>query len=130
MIRPGIVSDAVVDGLVGVPGAFGAELPDGPAGAVLGVEVGDEAVEGVAVGELGVGLGGARAGCELGLSAGVRGREEEGGVRRDDVGSYVAQVEAGFVVFGARAGDDLAQEGGHCFGGGGRSCAAGCGWAS
>lgn len=40
-----------------------------------------------------------------------------GGVRCDDVGGYVAQVEAGFVVFGAWAGDDLAQEGGHCFGG-------------
>lgn len=79
MIRPGVVSDAVVDGLVGVPGAFGAELPDGPAGVVLVVEVGDEAVEGVAVGELGVGLGGAGAGSESELSAGVRGREAGGG---------------------------------------------------
>lgn len=79
MIRPGVVSDAVIDGLVGVPGAFGAELPDGPAGAVLGVEVGDEAVEGVAVGELGVGLGGAGAGawvCQLG--SGETGGKEEG----------------------------------------------------
>lgn len=74
MIRPGVVPDAVVDGLVGVPGAFGAELPDGPAGAVLGVEVGDEAVEGVTVGELGVGLGGAGAGWESGLLVGVRRR--------------------------------------------------------
>lgn len=81
MIRPGVVSDAVVDGLVGVPGAFGAELPDGPAGAVLVVEVGDEAVEGVAVGELGVGLGGAGAGSESELSAGVRGREAGEGSR-------------------------------------------------
>lgn len=59
MVWPGEVADTVVDGIVGVSGAFGAELPNRPAFAVLGVEEGDETVEGVAVGELGVGLGGA-----------------------------------------------------------------------
>jgi hypothetical protein len=61
MVGPRIVADAAIHGLVRVAGALGAELPDGPAVGVFGVEEGDEAVQGVAVGELGVGLGGAGA---------------------------------------------------------------------
>lgn len=62
MVRPGVVPDAVVHCLVRVAGPLGAELPYRPAVAVAGVEEGHQPVEGVAVGSLGVGLGGAGAG--------------------------------------------------------------------
>lgn len=57
VIGEGIVSDTVVDGFIGISRAFGAEFPYRPVLAVAGVEEGDEVVEGVAVGSLGVGLG-------------------------------------------------------------------------
>lgn len=76
VVGPGVVADAAVDGVVGVSGALGAELPDGPVVAVLGVEEGDELVEGVSVRPLGVRLG--RAG-PVGARRGV-----SGGVDRDD----------------------------------------------
>jgi hypothetical protein len=66
VVRPGVVADAAVDGLVRVARPLGAEFPDGPPVAVAGVEEGHEAVERVAVGTLRVGLGGARSVC-LGL---------------------------------------------------------------
>lgn len=61
VVGPGVVADAAVDGVVRVAGSLGAEFPDGPAVAVLGVEEGDEPVERVAVRALRVGLRGARA---------------------------------------------------------------------
>lgn len=45
VIRPWVMPDASVDGVVWVACALGAELPDGPVFAVLFVEEGDEAVE-------------------------------------------------------------------------------------
>lgn len=60
VVGPGEVRDAVVDGGVGVAGAFGAELPDRPVGAVGGIEEGDERGERIAVNEGGVGGAGAR----------------------------------------------------------------------
>jgi hypothetical protein len=51
------MSDAVIHSFVRISGAFGAEFPYRPVLAVAGVEEGDQAVEGVAVGSLGVGLG-------------------------------------------------------------------------
>jgi len=63
VVRPGVVSDAVIDGFVGVAGALGAEFPYGPAISVFGVEEGDETVERIAIGSLGVGLGGTRTAC-------------------------------------------------------------------
>ena len=65
-----------IDFFVRVPGAFGAELPDGPLGAVFEVEEFDEVFEGVAVGDLRVGGAGAGGG--------------------DDGVGDVAEVEAGF----------------------------------
>lgn len=61
MIGPGIVPYPSIDSLVRVSGAFGPELPDGPIISMFGVEKGNEAVEGVSIGSLGVGL--ARAGA-------------------------------------------------------------------
>ena len=88
MVGPGVVPDAVVDRLVRVPRPFGAELPYRPLVAVTGVEEGDEAVEGVAVGALGVGLAGAGAGME-GVSG--RWRKRTGGDGgRDKGGTNVA----------------------------------------
>lgn len=55
-----IVVDAVVHLAVGVSGAFGAELPDGPVGAMFAVEPVYERVERVAVRALGVCAAGAR----------------------------------------------------------------------
>lgn len=45
---------ATVDGVIGVPASFGAELPDGPFFIMFRVEELDELIEGVAVSELGV----------------------------------------------------------------------------
>jgi hypothetical protein len=61
MVGERVVPNPAMDGLVRVARAFGAELPYRPAVAVAGVEVGDELVEGVAVGALRVGLRGAGA---------------------------------------------------------------------
>lgn len=54
MIRPGVVTDATVDCLIRVSRPFGAELPYCPVVWMFGIEKGDEAVEGVAVGSLGI----------------------------------------------------------------------------
>lgn len=56
MIRPRVMSHAVVHELIRIAGALGAKLPDGPIGAMLGVEEGYEMVERIAVGALRVGL--------------------------------------------------------------------------
>jgi hypothetical protein len=56
MVRPWVVTNAIVHRLVGIPGTLGAELPDSPAIAMLGIEKGNEAIERVAVGALWVGL--------------------------------------------------------------------------
>ncbi len=77
-----------------IPRPLGTELPDLPLDAVFVVKEFDELVERVAVCTLRVG------------AAGTGGRYEEG--------CDVAEVEAGFWVSGARACDDLAEEGGHC----------------
>lgn len=79
MVGPWVVADAVVDGIVGVAGALGAELPDGPVFSVFLVEEVDEAVERVAVCELRVCLRRARAvrGARL-----VLGHRETGRRRR------------------------------------------------
>jgi hypothetical protein len=37
VVGPGVVAHAVVHGLIGVAGAFGTELPDGPVGAMPGI---------------------------------------------------------------------------------------------
>lgn len=50
MVGPWEMMDAAIDLRVRVPGALGAELPDGPAGTVLGVEEPNEGISGVAVG--------------------------------------------------------------------------------
>lgn len=91
MVRPRIMPYSSMHVLVWVTRALGAELPDGPVLAMLLVEEGDELVEGCAVVAFGVG------------AAGPRGRDYAVG--------YVAEVEAGFWVASARAGDDLAEEG-------------------
>lgn len=62
MVGPGVMADAIVDGIVGVAGALGAEFPDGPVFSMFLVEEGDEAVERVAVRALRVCL--RRAGAE------------------------------------------------------------------
>lgn len=56
MVRPRVVSDSIIDRFVRVPGTLRAKLPDGPAITVLVVEEGDQAIERVTVGSLGVGL--------------------------------------------------------------------------
>lgn len=44
VVWPGVVSDAVVDHVIRVSGAFGAEFPDCPVLAVVFVQEGDELV--------------------------------------------------------------------------------------
>jgi len=61
MVRPRVVPDAVVDGLIRVSGALGAKLPYGPIVAVLVVEEADEPVERIPIRALGVRLRWARA---------------------------------------------------------------------
>lgn len=60
MIRPRVVSDAIVDGIIRVAGAFCSELPYCPVFAVFGIEKRDELVEWIPVGELWVLLRGPR----------------------------------------------------------------------
>ena len=50
------MSYSVVDGAVGVSGSLGAELPYGPAVAMVRVEKSDESVERVAIGPFRIGL--------------------------------------------------------------------------
>jgi hypothetical protein len=54
VIGPGIVPYTSIDSLIRVAGAFCPELPDGPIVSMFGVEKGNEAVKGVAVGSLGI----------------------------------------------------------------------------
>jgi hypothetical protein len=61
MIRPGVVPDATIYCLVRIAGALGAEFPYRPVISVFCVEEGYESIKGVAVGTLGICLGGARA---------------------------------------------------------------------
>jgi hypothetical protein len=56
VIRPRVMSDAIIHGIIRIPGTFSAKLPYRPVLAVFRVEEGDELVEGVSIGELGVGL--------------------------------------------------------------------------
>lgn len=58
MIGPGVVTYPVVNGIVGIPGPFGPKLPYGPVIAVFGIEEGDKFIEGVAVSQPGISLGG------------------------------------------------------------------------
>jgi len=58
MVGEGIVVDTVVHLRVWVARPFGAELPDGPVIAVLGVEKLDERIQRIAVGALRVGSAG------------------------------------------------------------------------
>jgi len=83
-----------VDLTIRVPRPLGPELPNVPILPMLLVQEPHELVERVTIGALGIG------------PARPRGRDYEG--------RYVAQVEVGFGVFSARAGDELAEEGGHC----------------
>ena len=72
MIRPGVVPYAAIDGLVGISRPFGAELPYRPVIWVFSVKEGDEAVERVTIGSLGVCLARSRAGrrwCAVSLRA-------------------------------------------------------------
>lgn len=105
MIRPRIMPNAVIHQVVWVSRALGAELPDGPVFAMLGVEEGDEVVERVAVSALRVGL------------RGPRGGDEEG---RD-----VGEIEVCFGVPGAGARDDLAEDGSHGLDGSTIACVRG-----
>lgn len=75
---------------VRVASPFCSEFPDGPLGAVLGVEPFDEVFERCAVGDLRVCCAWARGG--------------------DYVVGYVAEVYSCFGVLGARTCDDLAEE--------------------
>lgn len=123
MIRPGVVPYATVDGLVRVSCPFGAELPYRPVIRVFGVEEGDEAVQWVAVGSLGVCLAWSRAGrkrCTVSLRVvRLQGQcvEAEGergwNSRYNDVVGHVAKVQSRLGVFGSRACDDLPQQGRH-----------------
>lgn len=61
MVGPWVVSYAAVHSLIRVASAFCAEFPYGPVVSVFGIEEGDQAIEGVAVGSLGIGLAGAGA---------------------------------------------------------------------
>lgn len=56
MIRPRVMPDTIIDGIIRIPGAFSAKLPYRPVFAVFRVEEGDELVKGISIGELGVGL--------------------------------------------------------------------------
>lgn len=94
MIRPGVVSDAVVYELVGIARSLGPELPYSPVLAMLGVEEIDETIERVAICALRVGLRGARARS----SVLVRYISGTGGgvycIRCDYVVGHIAQVQA------------------------------------
>lgn len=58
MIRPGIMSDSVIDELIGVTCAFAAKLPYCPILRMLRVEECNEAIERIAIGSLGIRLRG------------------------------------------------------------------------
>lgn len=80
---------------------------------MLGVEEGYEAVEGVAVGSLGVGLAGAGAVGE-GVSMGCNQVSRRAGDSRyDDVVRHVAEIQPRLGVLSSWAGDYLAQKGSH-----------------
>lgn len=93
VIWPGVVADPPVDIGVEVSSPFRAELPYEPVISMAGVEEGDERFQRVAVGNLRVG------------GAWPGGGDEEVG--------HVTEVEVGVRVASARAGHDLAKEGGH-----------------
>lgn len=61
MVRPWVVPYSAVDCFIGIASAFCTKLPYGPIVLVLGIEKGNEAVEGVAVGSLRISLAGAGA---------------------------------------------------------------------
>lgn len=116
---------AAVDCLVRVSRPLGTELPYRPVVRMFSVEEGDEAVERVAVGSLGICLAWSRAGREHALSVcvhllirlqgqSVDGQEERGwNSRYNDVVGHVAKVQSRLGVFGSRACDDLPQQRGH-----------------
>lgn len=58
MVGPWVVSYPAIDSFIGVARSFSAELPNGPVIAMFCVEEGDQAVEWVAVGSLGICLTG------------------------------------------------------------------------
>lgn len=98
MIRPGVVPYATVDSLVRVSCPFGAELPYRPVIRVFGVEEGDEAVERVAVGSLGVCLARSRAGrkrCTVSLRAScMAARAGCQRIGRIDAGTHVTMMSS------------------------------------
>lgn len=56
VVGPWVMSYAPIDSLIWVPSALCAEFPYSPVVAMFGVEESDEAVKGIAVGSLRIGL--------------------------------------------------------------------------
>lgn len=88
MIWPRVMSNSVIDELVGVASAFGAKLPYGPILSMLRIEEGNETIKRIAIGTLGIGL--------------------RGTGRCDDVVGNVAKIQPCLGMSGARPRDDLA----------------------
>lgn len=104
--------DAIVDFRIGVACAFGAKFPYSPVVAMLGVEEFHKRIERVAVCALGIGAAGTRCCDDYAWSTRDSQRLHEPqvyGRRSCTVICDIAEVEAGFSVSGARAGDYLAK---------------------
>lgn len=121
MIWPWVMAYPAIYGFVWIASSLGTKLPDAPIFAVFGVEKSHEAVEGVAVGALGVCLAGAGPVESKSVEGALNGIKQRrtgsggrpGDVRDDDVVCHVAEVKACLCVFGARTRDNLPKERSH-----------------